>query len=83
MLKFNGVLLEEKYIFEARKYFVELIERNIDKVENGEKKVNNKEKFIKSQLDKLESYDNGLNDETFTFMQRAYYLQTGESVSLF
>lgn len=66
----------------ARLHFAHINQRCIDEVQSGKLRVNDPEKYIvwcqQSTADTLA----GKNDHTFTFLQMAHYIQTGEMRAL-
>lgn len=80
---FNGTELTPETILATRKHFYDICMGCIKEAKSGEVFVNNLEKYISSQLEKSERYMTGGGDRTFTFLQRAYWIQTGEMLPLF
>ena len=81
---FNGEELTEESILKARKSFSDNCLACIEDVKSGKSQIYcNKEDFYEREERNAKDYLYGLNDNTFTFLQRAYYIQTGESVALF
>lgn len=54
----------------------------IDAATNGEFRVNNLEKYIRDCKANIERYEAHEGRMSMTFLQRAYFIQTGESVPL-
>lgn len=81
---FNGEELTEESILKARKFFSDNCLACIESVKSGKSKVYcDKEEYYQSREKDSRDYLDGVNDHTFTFLQRAYYIQTGKSVALF
>jgi len=82
MAHFNGVELTDETILKTRKWFHDVSLECIDEVKTGKVKVNDEEYYFKWRNEQAIEYMNGYSDHTLTFLQRAYYIQTGESVAL-
>lgn len=82
MLKFNGVELTKDTIQKTRKWFHDNSIACIEEAENGKVYVNNLEEYTTWRNEEAKKSIEGCYDHTFTFLQRAYYIQTGESVAL-
>ena len=81
---FDGKELTEDSILKARKFFSDNCLAIIEDVKSGKTKIYcNKEEFYKREERKSKDYLAGINDNTFTFLQRVYYIQTGKSIALF
>ena len=81
---FNGEELTEESILRARKSFSDNCLTCIKDVKSGKSKIYcDKENYYKREERNSKDYLDGVNDHTFTFLQRAYYIQTGKSVALF
>ena len=81
---FNGEELTEESILKARKSFSNNCLVSIENVESGKSKIYcDKEDYYKREEKNSKDYLAGVNDNTFTLLQRAYYFQTGKSVALF
>lgn len=84
-MKFNGLQITEESILACRQWFADNAQACVSDVEQG---------FVRMPFHVLESQYKekmqkiakaalaGEYDHTFTFMQRAYHIQTGESVAL-
>lgn len=84
MHKFNGVTLKQESILSARQYFADLAMACLEDAKKGGVLASDYpiEKYAQDcHKDRDESLA-GKNDHTFTFLQRAYYIQTGECVAL-
>ena len=73
--------LDEYAILAARKWFADNCYACISQAIDGSLKVNDLQKYIKTESQKAKDFLAGKHDKTFTFMQRAWYIQTGESVA--
>jgi hypothetical protein len=82
MLKFNGVKLTEESIQKTRKWFSDNSLACIEEVKSGKVRVNDPEYYFKWRNEAAKEYMEGQHDHTVTFLQRAYFIQTGESVAL-
>lgn len=82
MAKFNNVVLTKETIQTTRQWFADNAQACIDEAVSGAIKVNNLVGYIADQQVKIDEYLSGVWDHTFTFLQRAHYIQTGESVAL-
>lgn len=76
------VTLTEETIIKTRQYFATNAQGCIDEVLSGNVRVNDIEKYIISCKQRAIDSLAGKSDNTFTFIQMAYYLQTGVSVPL-
>lgn len=79
---FNSVVITEDSLNAARQFFIDNAHAQINAVRCGEMKVNDVDKFIDCKIEAMLDYESGRYDHTFTMMQRAHYIQTGESVAL-
>lgn len=80
---FNGEELTEETILKTRKWFSDNKYACIDKVKTGEHKIYcDKEEYYKREEQSAMDYLDGLNDHVFTFLQRAYFIQTGKCIAL-
>ncbi|MFQ3543589.1 hypothetical protein Q7A53_05840 [Halobacillus rhizosphaerae] len=82
MLKFNGVELTDETIQKTRKWFHNNCMACIEEVKSGKVYVNNIKKYIEMEKESARDYMEGKNDYIFAFVQRAYYIQTGECIAL-
>jgi hypothetical protein len=82
MYKFNRVELAEESIQKTRKWFHDNSIACIEEAESGKVYVNNLEEYATWRNREAKEYMEGCHDHTVTFLQRAYYIQTGESVAL-
>jgi hypothetical protein len=82
MAKFAGVTLTNKTIQQTREWFAANALDCIAEAESGEVFVNDLRAYKQwKQADHAESLA-GKWDHTFTFLQRAHTLQTGECIAL-
>ena len=82
MTKFNNVELTPETLEQTKQSFIDGCKDCIREAESGEVFVNDLEDYTAWRLSQIRSYENDENSHTFTFLQRAYYIQTGESVAL-
>lgn len=82
MLKFNGLQLTEESILKTRNWFHDNSLACIEEVKSGKVYVNDQEYYFNWRKEEAKEYLEGKSDHTLTFLQRAYYIQTGESVAL-
>lgn len=81
--KFNNTVLTEETINKTDKHFADICQECIDAVLNGEVRVNDPKKYIKDKCDRKKAYLTGnINRWNLTYLQRAYFIQTGESIAL-
>ncbi|MNX51458.1 hypothetical protein D3C86_821180 [compost metagenome] len=81
-MMFNKVELTEETIKKTRKWFADNAIACIEEVKNGSVKVNDQESYFAWREKEAQESLNGDYDNTVTFLQRAYFFQTGESVAL-
>lgn len=84
-MKFNGVQITEESIEACRQWFADNASNCIEEVELGLVSLPDHvdfEGYKDCMNDRVRAAFAGEYDNTFTFMQRAYYIQTGESVAL-
>lgn len=80
---FNGEELTEESILKARKWFSDNRLACIEEVKSGKVKIYcDKEEFYEREKRNSKDFLDGVNDYTLTFLQRAYFIQTGKSVAL-
>jgi hypothetical protein len=82
MPNFNGVEITDNSIQKTRKWSHDNALACIKEVEDGEVWVNDKESYFEWRNREAKEYLEGRHDHTLTFLQRAYFIQTGESVAL-
>jgi hypothetical protein len=81
-MTFNKVELSQDTIEKTRQWFYNNACDCINEAITGEVRVNNLQEYTAWQMQQAREALAGDYDHTFTFMQRAYFLQTGESVAL-
>lgn len=69
-------------ILKARQWFLDNTQVCIEEAVSGDVRVNDLGDYIESMLQRMEDIEAGLWDNTFTFKQRAWFIQTGECVAL-
>lgn len=80
---YNRVLITPKTLTETYKHFADIQQGCIDEVLNGRVRVNDQKDYISKRKAEKEEYLNmNSSNYTFTFLQRAHWLQTGECVAL-
>lgn len=82
MYKFNGELLTEETIQKTRQWFSNNAIACIEEAKSGKVYVNDLDYYTKLNEKKAKEYLEGNHQITFTFLQRAYFIQTGESVPM-
>lgn len=75
--------LSPESIQAARQWFADNALDCIAEVESGAVRVNDRESYFAWKRQEREDALAGKNDHTFTFRQRAHYIQFGEMVPLF
>lgn len=80
-MHFNGTKILPETITKTRQFFIDNCEKCKQNAINGIDRVNDLEKYILWKDAMISEYENGINDHTFTFLQRAYYIQTGETIA--
>lgn len=82
---FNGVEITHHSIIATRQHFADISQHQIDEALDGTyppaSHVNIGDYIAMLEQEKVADL-RGANDHTFTFAQRAYWIQTGESVAL-
>ena len=79
---FNGEELTELTLKKTDKHFADIYQGCIDEVLSGKVKVNDKEKYFKSCKEMKEKHIKGLSRDNLTYLQRAYWIQTGNCIAL-
>jgi hypothetical protein len=82
MPHFNGVKLTDESIQKTREWFHDNAIACIEEVKSGKVKVNDCESYFEWRNREAKEYLEGCHDRTLTFLQRAYFIQTGESVAM-
>lgn len=78
----NGVQLTEESIQKTRKWFADNAIACIEEVKSGEVYVNDREYYFKWREKEAKEYMEGKHDHVLAFLQRAHFIQTGESIAL-
>ena len=78
----NPIEITNETIQATRKWFADNAQACIDGATNSEWKVNDLPEYIAFQKRNIEASLRGDYDHTFTFVQKAIYIQTGQSVPL-
>lgn len=76
------VTLTDDTISKTRQWYADNAQACIDEAVSGDVKVNDLAKYIEWNKQKIVDSLTGKSDHTFTFIQMAYYIQTGECVPL-
>lgn len=85
MYIFNGVTLTEETVKRTRQHFIDIYQGCIDEVLSGDVVLpehTKQEDYFAYQRERMEYMKAGKGEHNFTFLQRAYWLQTGESIAL-
>ncbi|GAV11315.1 hypothetical protein [Paenibacillus sp. NAIST15-1] len=82
MARFNGVELTDESIQKTRKWFADNAIACIEEVKSGKQNVNDSEAYFSWRNDQAREYKEGHSDHTLTFLQRAYFIQSGECIAL-
>jgi len=84
-MKFNNVEITQETILATRQHFADIAQGCIDEVLRGDVKLPShvdQEEYFRQQRVKRINTLAGNYDDTFTFLQRAYCIQTGEMIAL-
>lgn len=81
-VKFNSIEITPETMQRTRQYFADLCDECVKAAAAGEFFVNDIVRYRQTNAEHKAAYLAGKSDHTFTFLQRAHYLQTGESVAL-
>lgn len=81
-MKFAGTKITQESILKAREWFADNCDDCIAEAVNGDVFVNDLQSYIIWREKEKAEVLAGKHDHTFTFMQKAHYIQTGESVAL-
>lgn len=76
-------IITQETIIKTRQWFANNQDACIAEVANGSVKVNDIEKYVSRCIKNKSDFLDGIYDHGFTFIQRAQFIQTGESVPLF
>lgn len=81
-MKFAGTKITQESILKAREWFADNCDACIEEATSGAVFVNDLPSYILWREKQKAEVLAGKHDHTFTFMQKAHYIQTGESVAL-
>lgn len=81
-MKFNNTDITTETINQTRNHFAQISENCIQGALNKEFHVNDVAQYIQWKTNSKKDYLSGKCDHTFTFLQYAYYIQTGECIPL-
>ena len=81
-LKFNNVIITNDTILKTRKYYIDLANKCINAALNGSMFVNDIQEYIAQQKSYILGFQSDKYDYSISFLQRAYYIQTGECIAL-
>lgn len=79
---FNGVTLTAESIAAARQQGAQLCQSCIDEVIGGQVYVNDPEQYVRWRREQIGAHLSGAYDGSVAFMQKAYWIQTGEDVAI-
>lgn len=82
MSKFNGVELTQETITTTRQWFADNCQACINDAISGAQKVNDLVYYVNKKTEHKADALSGKWDHTFSFLQRAHFVQTGECVAL-
>lgn len=74
--------ITKETIIKTRQWFLDNTQGCIDEAVSGQVGVNDLENYVESMLKRMDDIESGEWDHTFTFQQRAVYIQTGECPAL-
>lgn len=74
--------ITKETIIKTRQWFIDNTQSCIDEAMSGQVRVNDLDSYVQSMLKRMEDIEAGEWDHTFTFQQRAVYIQTGECHAL-
>jgi glucose dehydrogenase len=79
---FNNTILTKKTLKKTDNHFADIYQGCIDEVISGEVKVNDLKEYIKkNKINKIQILK-GIGRNNFTYLQRAYWIQTGDMPAL-
>lgn len=81
-MKLNGVELTPETIQATRQWFADNARACIEEMESGAVRVNDPESYRAWCEERARDALAGASDRSLTFIQRAYYIQTGECVPM-
>lgn len=76
------VEITEESIQKTRQWFADNAQACIDQAREGVFKVNDLPRYVEWHAERMRDSLAGKGDHTLTFIQRALYIQTGESVPM-
>ena len=79
--KFNGVILTEETLKKTDKFFADSAQGLINDVESGALRVNDEVKYLHDKKQEVKDCLAGRCRQSFTYFQRAYFIQTGKDVA--
>lgn len=79
---FNNTELTNDTILKTDKHFANICKECIDGAINKDFHVNDLDRYIQDKKRHMNNYIKGLNRNTLTYLQRAYWIQTGELIAL-
>ena len=82
MSRFNGTQLTQETIVATRQHFADIDQACIDEVKSGAVRVNDPASYFAWCEQRAKDGMEGKHDHTLTFLQRAYWIQTGEMIAL-
>lgn len=82
MARFNGVELTAESMQATRQWFADNSQACIEAALSGEDRVNDLDGYVAWRRQAIADSLAGKGDHTVAFLQRAYFIQTGESVAL-
>ena len=74
--------ITKETIIKTRQWFIDNTQGCIDEAMSGQVRVNDLNSYVESMLKRMDDIEAGGWDHTFTFQQRAVYIQTGECHAL-
>lgn len=74
--------ITKETIIKTRQWFIDNTQGCIDEAMSGQVRVNDLDSYVQSMLKRMDDIEAGEWDYTFTFQQRAVYIQTGECHAL-
>lgn len=79
---FNNTELTEETLLKTDQHFADIYQGCIDEVLSGVVKVNDQEKYFAENKRRKEESLKGNKRTIFTYLQRAYWIQTGDMIAL-
>lgn len=81
-MKFANTELTEDSIEKTRQWFIDNAQACIEEARSGKVKVNDINSYVLWREEQIKNAIEKRIDHTFAFLQRAYFIQTGESIAL-